>query len=179
MLFINAKIIDGYCRLLSGVGVVSRIIHLVTPVPCDSQQAFEMFTSNELLEIWLTTEANIEPQIGGKFELFWNPQDKNHDSTIGCVITAIEPGKFLAFNWKGPRQFEQFMNTVDPLTHVVVFFLPCPEAPDHCTEVHLVHSGWGSSDRWEEARVWFEKSWENALVKFREYIRGEEPPSNG
>ena len=149
---------------------MSKIIHLVTPVPCDTQQAFEMFTSNELLETWLTKQAEVDPKIGGKFELFWNPADRSHDSTQGCTITALEPGKFVAFDWKGPRQYEHFMNIADPLTHVVVFFLPCPEAPDHCTEIQLVHSGWGSSIEWEEARHWFKVNWEKAFTMLSEQI---------
>ena len=150
---------------------MTEIIYMVTSLPCDRQCAFEQFTDNEHVEAWLTEVADIEPVKGGKFELFWNLLDRTQDSTIGCTITGIEPGRFLSFEWKGPQQFAHFMNTKNPLTHVVVFFIPCPEAPDHCTEVHLVHSGWEDSDEWEAARQWFENQWKLAFTRLNEYVR--------
>jgi hypothetical protein len=39
---------------------------------------------------------------------------------------------------------------------VVVLFLPLDE---ETTEAHLIHSGWGSSPEWEEARQWFVRAW--------------------
>ena len=101
-----------------------------------------------MLESWLTELANVEPMVGGKYELFWDPKDKENNSTIGCRVTAIEPDRFISFEWRSPKQFKQFANNADPLTHVVVFFIPDGDA----TDVHVVHSGWRSSPEWEEAR---------------------------
>ncbi|MHA1712585.1 MAG: SRPBCC family protein [Candidatus Ranarchaeia archaeon] len=149
---------------------MGNIIHLAVPLPCDVQTAFNMFTVNKLLESWLAIKANVEPVKDGRYELFWDPSDPNHNSTLGCRITSIEQGHFLSFEWKGPKQFEHFMNTFDPLTHVIIFFLPCPEAPDHCTEVHLIHTGWRNSSEWEEARKWVEKSWREAFTRLSEIV---------
>jgi uncharacterized protein YndB with AHSA1/START domain len=90
---------------------------------CDRKRAFEMFTDNELLASWLTNLADVEPRVGGKYELFWVPEEKQDNSTIGCKITALEPNKLLAFEWKGPIFYKDFMNVSDPLTHVTVMFL--------------------------------------------------------
>jgi len=151
---------------------MDKIIYRVINLKCDQQKAFEMFTVNKHLEKWLTTEADVEPRIGGKFELFWNPDDKENDSTIGCRVTVIRPNRFLAFEWKGPKQYKDFMNNADPLTHVVVFFTSCKEDKDlnTCTEVHLIHSGWRSSAEWEEARLWFKKVWDTAFEELRKYV---------
>lgn len=105
--------------------------------------------------------AHIEPYVGGKYELFWNADDKESNSTLGCKITAIENNSLLCFEWKGPVQFADFMNTADPLTHVSVVFIPDYE--DNSTEIHLIHSGWRSEENWEVARVWFESVWKNAF----------------
>jgi uncharacterized protein YndB with AHSA1/START domain len=129
-----------------------------------------MFTDNKLLEAWLTEIADVEPRPGGKYELFWDRDDRENNSTTGCRITAIEENKFLAFDWKGPTQFKHFMNTIVPLTHIVVFFLPCTDGNKPCTEIHLVHSGWGDSAEWEEAREWFEKAWKAAFVRLEKSI---------
>lgn len=139
---------------------------------CNAEQAFKMFTVNQHLQSWFSAIADVEPTVGGKYELFWNPEDRENDSTLGCKITAIEPGKFLSFEWRGPKQFKHFMNSADPLTHVVVFFIPCGEekSPTPCTEVHLIHSGWRGSAEWEEARQWFDRAWTMAFSELQKYV---------
>jgi uncharacterized protein YndB with AHSA1/START domain len=145
---------------------LDKIIYLSMILKCSPHKAFEMFTIGEHLEKWLTTSANVEPKIGGRYELFWNPGDKENDSTIGCKVLAIGPDRFLAFEWKGAKQFKHFMNNVRPLTSVTVFFIPCQDS----TEVHLLHTGWRDTAEWEEARQWFDKAWGNALAELKSYV---------
>lgn len=99
------------------------------------------------------------------------PGDKLNDSTIGCKILALRPGKFLTFEWKGPKQFKRFMNNADPLTQVVVFFLPSDRESEQCTEVYLIHSGWRISEEWERARQWFDKVWAVALSELEKHVK--------
>ncbi len=146
---------------------MDRIIHLSVEVKCDTAQAFEMFTDNEKLASWLAELAEVEPKVGGKYELFWNPEDRQYDSTIGCKITAFVPGKLLAFQWKGPKQYSHFMNSADPLTHVTVSFIPAGKG---ITEVHLVNSGYRSSAEWQEARQWFVNMWKFAFGELKKII---------
>jgi uncharacterized protein YndB with AHSA1/START domain len=142
---------------------MDKVIHLSTVLRCDVHSAYQMFTDNKFLESWLTSVAEIEAQVGGKYELFWQPDDRENNSTIGCKVTALQPDKFLSFEWKSPEQFKHFANNADPLTHVVVFFISLGDS----TEVHLIHSGWRSSDQWEEARQWQEKAWLSAFNQLR------------
>jgi hypothetical protein len=133
-----------------------------------------MFTVSRALQSWLAPVAEVAPVLGGKYELFWEPDDRENNSTIGCRITALETDRLLSFDWKGPRQFKHFMNTADPLTHVVVFFF----AGDHngseeWTDIHLIHSGWRSADEWEEARQWFEAAWRGAFAELSNQVNGE------
>ncbi len=147
---------------------MEKVINISAKLNCTPMRAFEMFTMNELLESWLTKLADVEPKIGGKYELFWDVKDKQSDSTIGCKITALEPDKLVAFEWKGPKKYNELMNSRDPLTHVVVFFESCKgEEGLPITDVHLVHSGWGSGPEWEEARAWFDKAWRDAFKNLR------------
>jgi len=149
---------------------MDKIIHLSSQLQCHHHQAFEMFTNSRLLENWLTTLADVEPVVEGKYELFWEPDDRENNSTIDCKVTAIEIDKFLSFEWRSPKQFKHFANTADPLTHVVVFFIPNKNG----TEVHMIHSGWRSSPEWEEARQWQEKAWRlafQALEKLTNELR--------
>jgi len=126
-------------------------------------RAVDYFTDGRLIESWLTAVADVEPRVGGKYELFWQPDDPENDSTIGCRITALVPGQLIAFQWRGPRQFKPLTNAADPLTHVVVAFVP----EGRGTRVHLIHSGWRSAPEWEAARVWQERAWLGALARLR------------
>ncbi|TKJ29008.1 MAG: hypothetical protein CEE40_10040 [Chloroflexi bacterium B3_Chlor] len=149
---------------------MDKIIYQRARLRCDSHRAFEMFTVNGLLESWLTALAEVEPVVGGKYELFWDPGDKEINSTIGCKVTAIERDKFLCFEWKGPAQYQHFMNEADPLTHVVVFFMPREDDSVPSTEAHLIHSGWRGSAEWEEAREWFERAWGAAFKELENQV---------
>ncbi len=145
---------------------MDRIIYRSINLKCDPQEAFKMFTVNENLEKWLTQVAEVEPEVGGRYELFWDPEDRENDSTIGCRIQALTHGSLLSFEWKGPKQFKHFMNEARPLTTVTVFFGCHPDG----TEVHLVHTGWRDTPEWEEARRWFENAWTEALLALQTYV---------
>ncbi|MDQ3930554.1 MAG: SRPBCC domain-containing protein [Chloroflexota bacterium] len=151
---------------------MSKIIHHSALLRCTTERAFEHFIDNDLIASWLADSAEIEPTVGGKYEIFWDPALVENDGTRGCKITAIEPGKFLSFNWRGPTMFQQSMNAADPLTHVVVFFIPYIHGGESGTEVHLVHSGWASGDEWEQARLWFDRAWGGAFVALEQLVNG-------
>ncbi len=136
-----------------------QIIHQVAELAAPPAEAYAYFTKPELLTAWLAAEAAVEPVVGGRYELFWDPADRENDSTIGCRITALAEAELLAFQWRSPRQFKTFANAADPLTHVVVTFAPV----DTRTRVHLVHSGWRDRPEWEEARAWQARAWSFAL----------------
>jgi uncharacterized protein YndB with AHSA1/START domain len=148
---------------------VNKIIHVSTVLNCTPQKAFAFFTGNTLLQSWLTAVAEVEPKVGGKYELFWQPSDRENNSTIGCKVTAVEQNEFISFEWRSPKQFKHFANSADPLTHGVVFFIPKEDS----TEVHLIHSGWRSSPEWEEARQWQLNAWNGAFEQLRKKVNGQ------
>lgn len=153
----------------SAVGQVKdEVIHLSALLQDSPEQAFAYFTDNTLLSSWLAAAAEIEPQVGGKYELYWEPSDRENNSTIGCHITALAQDQFLAFQWRSPKQFKSFASTADPLTHVAVMFVPEGAG----TRVHLLHTGWRSSPQWEEARVWQERAWAGAFKELERLVKG-------
>ena len=149
---------------------MDKIIHLSLKLHCDSHHTFELFTDNRSLETWLVPLAEVEPVIGGKYELFWQPDDRENNSTIGCKITALELDQMVAFEWRSPKQFKHFANNADPLTHVVVSFHPEGE----WTTIHLVHPGWRGTPEWDEARHWQERSWSVAFYELEKQINDEQ-----
>ncbi len=126
---------------------MNNVIYHRAKINCSPDVAFEHFINKNLLEKWLTSMAEIEANAGGKYELYWNPNDLENDSTIGCSITALQKPFLIAFEWKSPAQYKQFTNNADPLTHVVIVF---SYENDH-TNVDLIHSGWRSTPNWIEA----------------------------
>jgi uncharacterized protein YndB with AHSA1/START domain len=134
-----------------------------------AEEAFKMFTENELLESWLTLKADVAPEPGGKFELFWEPDDPENNSTIGCKVLAVESPHFISFEWKGPKQYKHFMNDAQPLTNVTVTFTPIEKG----TKVTLIHTGWRDTANWEEARHYFVNAWDGAFRKLEKLVNGE------
>ncbi len=49
---------------------MQKIIQIEIELNCDISQAFNLFTVNEKLESWLPEKAEVEPKVGGKYELF-------------------------------------------------------------------------------------------------------------
>lgn len=145
---------------------MDKIIYLSAKINCDLNHAYRLFTDNQLLESWLSTVAEVEPVVGGKYELFWDHDDRENNSTIGCKVTAVEENGFIAFEWKSPKQFKHFANNADPLTHVVVVFTPNKNG----VEVRLLHTGWRNSAEWDEARVWQERAWNIAFDNLKQQI---------
>jgi len=149
---------------------MENIILIKEEIDCDRETAFNMFTKNELLENWLTVKAEVDTKVGGKYELFWVPENRESNSTIGCKITGIEKGKFISFDWKGPADFESYMNSADPLTHVIVFFTQ-NDSDSNKTIIHLFHTGWRKDPDWQKARDYFDKAWLKALQALKDKIK--------
>ncbi len=141
------------------------ILVIKTSLACDQATAFDLFTINTHLESWLTAKANVSAEVGGAYELFWQPETPEDNSTIGCKILALDKPNYLCFEWKGPVQFRSFMNTRQPLTNVVVTFHGNQER----TMATLIHTGWGISQEWTEARNYFDKAWTGAFHQLVEH----------
>ena len=148
---------------------MENIILIKEQIDCDIETAFSMFTDNKLLENWLTVKAEVNPEIGGKYELFWVPENRKSDSTIGCKITGLEKNKFISFDWKGPAEFESFMNSADPLTHVIVFFSQ-NDFDSKKTNIYFFHTGWRRNSEWQKARNYFQNAWSKAIYVLKEKI---------
>ncbi|MBU1048559.1 SRPBCC domain-containing protein [Candidatus Bipolaricaulota bacterium] len=156
---------------------MERVQHHTVELKCNLHEAYEMFTLNKNLEKWLTAKADVEPTLGGKYELFWNPPERETDSNINCRITVFVPDVVLGFEWKGPLEDHEVMNSVDPLTHVSVFFLPQPRGKEQWTAIHLVHSGWRSTAEWESPWEFFQKAWRMVFERLAQLVNeGAVPP---
>jgi len=126
----------------------------------DAASAWRAWTDPTELEAWLTTKATVEPCEGGKYELFWEPSTPDRNSTLGCKILRYDEPSTLAFQWRGPPQYADLMNTLPYSTCVVVSF----KDSDAGCELDFEHQGWGRSDDWDAARSWQERAWRAAFA---------------
>jgi hypothetical protein len=49
-----------------------NVIDVVAVLDCSPAEAFRQFTDPKLLTGWLGDRADVEPKLGGKYEIFWN-----------------------------------------------------------------------------------------------------------
>lgn len=109
---------------------------------------------------WLAEKANVCARPGGPFELFWDPDNTQRNSTLGCIVLAVDEPHRLSFSWKGPEPFAALMNQ-EPLPTRVTLSLQ--ELGQGRTRLRLEHSGWGEGAGWAQAKAWHENVWRTAL----------------
>lgn len=148
---------------------IDKIITVFAIPNCSADRAFNYFSDNLLLTQWLTNKADVELKVGGKYELYWTPDDpdKTNNSTYGCKILSFDKPFYINFEWRGNAVQKSFMNNVRPLTNVTVIF---SELENEKTKITLLHSGWRQGDNWESARQYFIKAWSGAFKKLEDLI---------
>ena len=137
-------------------------IILEKKVSVSIDEAWKLWTEREKIESWLTGAANLEVKVGGLYELFWEPEHPERNSTIGCKILELEPHRLISFQWKGPTQFADIMNKAPLPTWVRVTF---SNFEKNQTIIRLEHFGWKSEPKWVEAQKWQANAWLQALSK--------------
>ena len=133
-------------------------LELKTTLPTTPETLWQEWTDQTKITKWFSPQANIEPHLGGAYELFFNPSNHDSMSTKGCKITKFKPPTQLSFQWKGPDQYDHIMNN-PPQTHVeVTLTTRCKK-----TKISIKHTGWKQGPEWEEAKEWHNKAWQGVL----------------
>jgi uncharacterized protein YndB with AHSA1/START domain len=131
-------------------------IKLKVQLPMPAGAVWYLWVDPERVVTWLCAKATIEPRIGGAYELFWD-EAPEHNSTLGCQLTAFEPYSHMTFTWRGPEEWEELM----PAGSTTVDVRLTGDASS--STLYLSHGGWGEGDDWAEARQWQAEAWKNAL----------------
>lgn len=135
----------------------------------DATTAWKAWTESGQVAQWFAPAAEVEPVAGGKYEIYFNPADRNSMSTKGCKVVEADPTNRLVFEWKGPDQFQEIMNETERLTIVEVTF---QADGTNGTRLHLSHTGWGDNAEWEEARNWHVRAWDDVLSSLKKWLEG-------
>jgi Activator of Hsp90 ATPase homolog 1-like protein len=146
-------------RAASTDGQLSPLIKQVR-VPCNPEQAFELFTER-ISEWWpLPTHSvgenqavtvRLDGRVGG--ELVEHLADGRTD--VWGTITEWRPPTVFAMTWHPGRVAEQ-------ATYVEVTFTP----EDSSTLVTLTHSGWINRDDADAARHSYDSGWDLVLDRY-------------
>ena len=129
------------------------------------QAAWYLWTDPERLQAWLCAGANVEPKVGGAYELFWDPEDPAHNSTQGCTLIRWEPISRLSFTWRGPEPHLEPLMPAGSTTVDVRFV-----ADGLGTVVYIEHAGWGEGEAWADAHDWQREAWNEALGGLRALV---------
>jgi uncharacterized protein YndB with AHSA1/START domain len=132
-------------------------------------EVWHAWTDSDAVTKWFSPHANIEPRLGGAYELFFDPANHEHQCTKGCRITRFEPYARLSFSWRGPEELHHVMDPCEPQTHVHVSL----KERGAETEVAIVHDGWGTGEDWKAARDWHQRAWEHVVRSIERYFNEE------
>jgi uncharacterized protein YndB with AHSA1/START domain len=141
-------------------------LRLSVDLPAPRDEVWAAWTTAAGLASWLCLRARVEPEVGGAFELFWDPDESRpeRDSTLGCTVLSVDEPRLLEVTWRGSEAVADVMNAPGVLpTQVRVELRPTLAG----TRVEVIHSGWGEGPDWERARAWFEQAWRGALVALK------------
>ena len=130
-------------------------------------EVFAAWVKPDLLERWLARKAHVEPRVGGAYELFWDPEHPEKNSTRGCRITELVPDAELGFEWKGQAEFAKL---VADHTRVTIRLEP----RDGSTYLRLSHSGWRAGLAWDKARKWQADAWKEAVENLKNMLENME-----
>src|SRR5215467_601488 len=64
------------------------VIDEMLDAPVD--KVWRAWTDPEAVTRWWALHANIRTEVGGPYELFWEPTHPWEYSTLGCTVTAVE-----------------------------------------------------------------------------------------
>lgn len=145
--------------------------HFQAPV----ERVWDALVNPAQVGTWLAARANIVPERGGPYELFWLPDTPDRQSTMGCRITAIVLHRYLAYTWRGPDELSAIMNEGDPPpapTHVTFSLAGTPEG----TGLRMRHIGFGEGEDWSGAVAWHERAWSTSLGNLEAFLAGQPLP---
>ena len=146
------------------------MVYSETTVETSALEAFSDWTRSESIQAFFAAQATINPTPGGIYELCFAPDapEGSCGNDDGRIL-GLEAGKMLSFTWAMPP----YMPEIRPhLTTVQIYFEPLDDAT---TRVRLFHTGFETSEAWDQGRDYFEKTWPAVLEGYREWKLNDQP----
>lgn len=134
-----------------------RIVHRAT-LAAPPDRVFDTLTTAEGIRFWNGIEANVELEIGGRYEwLFDRSMPEGQQGGEGCQILAYVPSSMLAFSWNAPPHLAEARRK---RTWVVMTLAETEGG----TDVELTHLGFGEGEEWDACFDYFDAAWGRVLA---------------
>jgi uncharacterized protein YndB with AHSA1/START domain len=130
-------------------GGIDMTIIQETIIQADVQLLWRAWTESARITEWFAPAAEIEPKTGGKFELYFNPTNRESMCTAGCTLLQYDEPRIL----------------------VKVSFRP---EMDGGTRITLEHTGWMDTVASLQAREWHVDAWKGMLASLKSSIESGE-----
>ena len=115
---------------------------------------WEDWTTEQGLESFYAPKAIVDLQPGGAYEVWFLPDaEPGMKGAEDGVILGYQEGRMLQYTWMMPP----YMPEIKP--HMTVVQMYFDEISETRTRVRLYHTGFGDSEKWQEAESYFKKSW--------------------
>jgi uncharacterized protein YndB with AHSA1/START domain len=159
---------------MTGKVDTGRTIFLEATVDASPEEVFRLWTTEDGISKFFAPKATIEPRLGGRFEMIFDPErdsEGDDSGTKGARILRFDPGRALSFEWmsftrsgtdpQGPAGWPEERARRPIPTWVDLTLEPAGGKPGK-THVRLIEYGFGSGGKWEDSRQYFWRNW--ALV---------------
>lgn len=112
------------------------------------------WTTTQGLESFYAPKAIVDLKPGGAYEVWFLPDaEPGMKGAEDGVILGYQDKRMLQYTWKMPP----YMPEIKP--HMTVVQMYFDKISDTRTRVRLYHTGFGDSEKWQEAQDYFKKSW--------------------
>lgn len=139
-------------------------------VDAPSSETFTDWTTAASIESFFAPQATIDPVPGGLYRLcFALDAPEGECGNDDGRILAIQPDEMLSFSWDMPP----YMTEIRP--HKTVVQILFTTLDEDRTRVQLFHTGYGSGEKWDEGRAYFDRVWPKVLENYRDYKSTPQP----
>jgi uncharacterized protein YndB with AHSA1/START domain len=127
-----------------------RTISLEVTVDAPPAEVFRLWTTSEGATKFLAPAAHIEPNVGGRYQIVFDPvgdpEGAYHGSKVGKVLRIV-PDKELSFEWPMPPFGPELGGPPVP-TWVELEFLPAPDKTGR-TRLRFAQYGFKTGGKWD------------------------------
>lgn len=136
-----------------------RAIYQSINVKASLQKVWTTWTTEEGCKTFFAPDCKIDFHIGGAYEIYFdNHKNPGSRGSEGCTICAIQRLHFFSFTWNAPTDMPDIRSQ---RTLVTIHF---NKVKNEETAVVLIHTGWGTDDKWDAAFDYFNNAWQNIVL---------------
>ncbi len=155
-----------------------RTISLEVTLDAPPAEVYRLWTTADGVKKFLAPAANIEPRVGGRYQIIFDPvadpEGAFHGTKVGRVLSVV-PDKEIAFDWPMPP-FGPELGGPPVVTWVELQFLPSPDKTGR-TRLLFAQYGFRTGGKWDPAFALFrDKNWPLVLNRLVVYCRDKVSP---